>query len=554
MKPVHEMRSVVSVVVTALFVVGVEASPQKTRHSTVELVSEHESVPADGGTVTFGFYLRPDPTWHAYWKNPGDAGKEPSLKWSLPDEFGVGELEFPTPHVVPFDELITYGYDEPVFLLTDISVPAGLDRDTEIDVGLSASWVVCDDLLCVPERVQLSTTLPVGNGKSDADAADQFEEARAKQPKSVEWPAVFTVADDSVQIQFAPDQSTDHYGDGYLFVESKKLVQYGRQDLSFTRTGIGISMTAAAWADREAQTRAVFSYTNEDDQRESVAFSISRSDNGLLPLPKTDAGGQTGFSVNNPQSFLAALVAAFVGGVILNLMPCVFPILSMKALSLVNLAQAERSHAQQSGLMYTLGILVAFAAIGVVLIAIRAGGTAVGWAFYLQSPLVNLSLALLMIAIGMNLMGVFEIGTRFMGVGQELASGDDRKASFFVGLLAVVVATPCTVPFMAPALGWSLTQSAFVAMPTILALGFGLAFPYLLISYVPANRSALPETRSLDGELSPDSCFPDDPNGDLVVLGSGPSTWRLRYGGGAACRCGDHFHAVGVWPQRHGDT
>ncbi len=187
-----------------------------------------------------------------------------------------------------------------------------------------------------------------------------------------------------------------------------------------------------------------------------------------------------------------ALLFAFVGGLILNLMPCVFPVLSIKALSLVAMPRDDRSLARQSGGLYTVGILVAFAVVGGALLGIRAAGQAAGWGFQLQNPVFNLVLGLLMLAIGLNLLGVFEIGMRIAGAGQTLTAGGERRAAFFTGLLAVVVATPCTAPFMAGALGYALVQPATVALAIFLALGAGLAAPYLLISFIPAIGRLLP--------------------------------------------------------------
>ena len=188
----------------------------------------------------------------------------------------------------------------------------------------------------------------------------------------------------------------------------------------------------------------------------------------------------------------SALLFAFVGGLILNLMPCVFPVLSIKALSLVEMPREDRRLARQSGALYTAGILVAFAVVGGALLGLRAAGHAAGWGFQLQNPAFNLVLGLLMLAIGLNLLGVFEVGARIAGTGQSLTAGGERKAAFFTGLLAVVVATPCTAPFMAGALGYALVQPAAVALAIFLALGFGLAAPYLLISLVPGFGRVLP--------------------------------------------------------------
>lgn len=476
-----------------IFTAALDAAPQKTRHSTVDLISEYSTLPANGGLIALGLYLEPDPNWHAYWINPGDAGKAPSVSWSLPDGFDAGEPQFPTPYVVPYGDLITYGYDEAMLLIVEVSIPPGLKFGSEYEIAAKVSWVVCDDQLCVPERSDLSLTLSVDDGRGNRDRLKQFARARSKIPQAVDWLAQFQITDEKVIVEVDTEESPDNYADAYLFIESKQLVRYETQNLELARNAIVFSMAAAPWADRVDRTRAILTYSDMDGASQSVALTVSKGDASSPLVSTTTPVSTTGFSLVSPQSIGAAIIAAFLGGIILNLMPCVFPILSIKALSLVNMSQAERDLARQSGIMYVAGILVAFAIIGIFLLSVRAAGNVVGWGFQLQSPVVNVGLALLMVAIGLNLLGVYEFGTRLMGAGQGLTVGHERRSSFFVGLLAVVVATPCTTPFMAPALGWALTQSAAIAMLAILALGLGLAFPYALVSFVPAFGRIMPK-------------------------------------------------------------
>ena len=485
------------------------ALPTKTAHSTVDLISEQVYLPPDGGEIALGLYLSPDPGWHAYWLNPGDAGKEPRVRWTLPDGFEASEFIFPVPHVIPFEDLNTYAYEEPILLETLITVPAGLREGTTYQIEGSASWVVCDDKLCVPERTKVSLSLTVEDNAELSDYAEMFLDARSKVAESVAWPAAFELKEDSVEFRIVPDsthsifQNNQELKPKYLFIEEKKLVEYGSQTTS-GGAATGITMAAHRLAERTESTRAILTYTNDDDEEFAFQVEIHKGDiNAVMqevPPAGTAAtdigspfmGDSGGFSLNNPTSFLAAIIAAFVGGLILNAMPCVFPVLSMKAMSLVNMSTADRSHARQSGIMYTVGILVAFVVIAIVLLGIRATGEAVRWGFYLQLPIVNALFGLVMVAIGLNMLGVFEFGTKLMGVGQSLTVGSERKAAFFTGLLAVVVATPCSLLFMAPALGWAFTQPAIVALMTVMFLGLGLAFPYALLSFVPVVAKILP--------------------------------------------------------------
>jgi len=491
---------VLAIASVAATVALTHADPQRTQYSTVELIAEQASLPADGGTVTLGLHLEPDPTWHAYWTNPGDAGKEASVRWTLPEGFEAGPLQYPTPHVIPFDVFNTYGFDEAILLLVDVTVPP-LEAGSDVEIRGKASWVVCDDELCVPERADVGLTLVVGDGGVDADNASRFDAGRAKLPTAVDWPARFEVVEDRVNIGVAlPHAALEPY----LFVETKRLVRYDEQTSAETASGLRFAMAAGTKADRTESSRAILSYKDAEGDPASVLLEITRAEGSLaeaMAAAGSPAGGGTAGTVGTDAAGTAgiglatAILFGLLGGVILNLMPCVFPILSMKALSLVELSGADRGTARSSGIFYTLGILLAFAAIATVLIVLREAGSAVGWGFQMQTPLVNLGLGLLMVAIGLNLAGVYEFGTRLMGVGQSLTtdptSGEARKA-FFTGLLAVVVATPCVAPFMAGALGYALAQPAAVAMAVFLALGLGLALPYLLLSFAPGLGRVLP--------------------------------------------------------------
>ncbi len=467
-------------------------APVTTTYSTVELIAEQASLPAGGGTVSAGFHIEPNPGWHTYWSNPGDAGLEPRMRWELQEGFEAAPFEFPAPHVLPFFDLVTYAYEEPLLLISDITVPAGLTPGESVQLSGRASWVVCDDELCVPENATLTLTLPVGDGGPDAAQTGRFAEARARFPETVDWPAQFERLDDTVRIAIETPDAAAEARDPYLFVAERNLVEYGRQSISFTPRGAVVSMDAARRMTDATEFDALLTFTDDDGAFRAFSFNVQEGggvaagllgEGGLVPAARSYSG----------LSFGLALLFAFIGGMVLNLMPCVFPILSMKALSLVQMSHGDRRAASQSGWLYTAGILLAFALIGGALVALREAGQAVGWGFQLQSPLVNLSLGLLMLGIALNLFGVFEIGTRIVGVGQTLTAGGERRAAFFTGLLAVVVATPCTAPFMAGALGYALVQPAAAALSIFLALGFGLAFPYLLLSQVPAAGRALPK-------------------------------------------------------------
>ena len=458
------------------------AAPVSTRYSTVELIAEQSTLPSAGGTVTLGLYIRPNPTWHAYWTNPGDAGQAPSIEWTMPEGFAASEFEFPAPHVLPFGDLNTYGYDGEILLLTEISVPAGLSAGDEISLGGRARWVVCDDKVCVPDRAVVSLKLSVGEAIPNPEMAPRFAEARGLIPTQVEWPGEFSIGGSEVSIEIAPADAREGFDDAYLFIESTDLVGYARQSYGMTSAGLTFKMDAVEGRDTPDRTNVILAYTAADGSHKAVSLDLVQA--VAAPVSGSSPGGL---------SFIQAVIFAFLGGIILNLMPCVFPILSMKAMSLVKMARENQRATRESGVLYTVGILVAFTAIAVVMLTFRSAGESVGWGFQMQNPLIVVGIGLLMVAVGVNLLGAFEFGTRIMGTGQGLVSGGERREAFFTGLLAVVVATPCMAPFMASALGYALTQPAAISVAVFLALGFGLAFPYLLVSFVPAFGRIMPK-------------------------------------------------------------
>ena len=490
------------------------AAQRETSYSTVELVAEATSLPAAGGTVALALDLRPKPGWHAYWRNPGDAGKAPAIRWNLPDGFEAGALRFPPPKVIPFGEFVTYGFEGAVLLLVDVAAPAGLAVGSQVELGGQASWVVCDDELCVPESAAVSLTLPVGVGGASVHA-ERFAAARAALPRPVDWPARFYLANGRVEIELTPPDIDDLVAP-YLFVASKRLVRYDEQIDARQGGRLRLSMPAHGRAEQTSRTVAVLSYRNAEGEAKNVLLQVPRDDAAApgfqQPVPSTAERGEMPLAVAAATDWLAIAQAVFfglLGGIILNLMPCVFPILSMKALSLAHLSGAQRGTARASALFYTGGILVAFAAIALAIIALREAGEVVGWGFQLQSPLVNAGLGLVMVAIGLNLAGTFEIGTRLMGLGASAAGpGAENRTAFLTGLLAVIVATPCSAPFMAGALGFALAQPAAVALAVFMALGLGLALPYLLLGFAPALAGLLPKPGAWMANLRQILAFP----------------------------------------------
>ena len=395
----------------------------------------------------------------------------------MPEGAEAGKLKFPTPHLIPFGELNTYGYEEPILVTSHIRLAEPIQKGQNYDFQADVSWVVCDDKTCVPESASVTLQL---RGSSEGQINPNFEKFQHSFAKPALWRTEFNIQSGQLTVVIEPEEELGALSQPYLFIENKGLARYGYQHFSFTPAGLTFVMDAGS-AEVVDIARMILSY-QQNGEAHAVELQAKRVNEFA------SSAATAGFV-----EVVLGIAAAFVGGLILNLMPCVFPILSMKALSLVHASHSNQSTARQSAWFYTLGIVLSFIAIALALIVMREAGQSLGWGFQMQSPWVNLGLSLLMLTIALNLFGLFEIGTQMAGVGQSLVKGGERRTSFFTGLLAVVVATPCTAPFMASALAFALAQPAYIAVMIFIGLGLGLAFPYLLLSYIPNLGRFLPK-------------------------------------------------------------
>ncbi len=441
---------------------ALESTPFTSERDTATLVSEADSF-APGKTLRLGLHLQLKPGWHTYWKNPGDAGAPPTI-----DITGAtaGPIVYPAPEKLIDGPFTSYAYTSDVLLPFTVTAKPGA---TTLSIDAAASWLVCAKI-CVPEDTKFHLDIPIGTGAAGAQAA-LFAAADAHTPRSSPFPTHVTPA-------------------GVLWVEAPKL---SLKKAEFYPSD-------AAVIDQDApQTLSV------TPDRMTLALKPMKAPltgiSGVLAL--SDTGGQTEFldvdakSLALPASmaapattgFLQAVLLAFAGGLILNLMPCVLPVLAIKALALARLSGTARGHVRMEAALYTLGVVVAFCAIGGITFGVRAAGGGVGWGVEFQSAIFTTTMAWLLLAIGLNLSGVFEIGASIQGTGQGLAS----RGSFFTGLLAVVVATPCTAPFMGAALAAALAMPPAIGMLIFVSLGLGLAAPYAALALFPATARLLPK-------------------------------------------------------------
>lgn len=439
------------------------------------------------------------PGWHTYWKNPGDSGTPPRIQWTLPEGFEISALEWPTPHKLPYGPLLNYGYENNAILLQKLKAPETIPSGP-LTLKADVEILVCQEE-CIPEYGQYSLTL---NGPESAseDNRAYFEAAQNKRPQPVTWDAVFAENDEGFfALNITPQE-------GVFELARADSLEFIPQDWGIIDNPAPPEITAQngqitllqARGDRPLNALSTVSgllaFDDAKGVRKAVSLSARPAKAGVPRIQTQQAPQSTTDTLTSAPvniTVIHALLFAFLGGIVLNLMPCVFPILSIKALSLVKIADKHPTLARLHGLSYTAGIIVSFLLIAGTLIALKSAGASIGWGFQLQSPLVVALLAYLLFIIGLNFMGFFEIGNIFGNVGQKLTQGKGLSTSFFTGTLATLVATPCTAPFMAAAIGFAFTQPALVNLSVFAALGFGLALPYLALSFLPILQHTLPK-------------------------------------------------------------
>lgn len=437
-----------------------------------ELFLEYDTVPA-GSQFDMVVRLTPEPGWHTYWMNPGDAGRATTTVFSGVDSMTVSPPRWPVPDSHREDVLVTYGYGEQHSLLYTAQLPPDFDGPEVIQAKVS--WLVCKDI-CIPGSATLSEVIAPGP-RGEPRNADIFSAARAHIPQAVsKQNGRFALVDGEMRFalpaEFAnPDE---------LFPDTQYLVNHAGKK-NWSADGLRVAWPLAF-----------------DGVEAPPALRVLAVKGDKATWVKLDAGevaavgeSQASAPVKAAMTVLRAVLLAFFGGMLLNLMPCVFPVLALKAMGLSrgeNLA--EKRH---EAWIYTAGVLTSFVGLAAVLLGLRATGAALGWGFQLQNPAVVAVLAIMLGFFGLAMAGWTQIGMGLMGMGQNLTQGKSPRAAFFTGVLAVVVASPCTAPFMGAALGFAVTQPAVIALAIFASLGLGLAAPILLIALVPALATRLPK-------------------------------------------------------------
>lgn len=477
------------------------AEPVRRDHATVELITERPAV-APGERFHVGLRIRHDPEWHTYWINPGDSGLPTRLDWRLPEGVTVGEIVWPAPRRFDLGGVVNFGFEGDLLLPVPVTVDPGVPPGTRLELGAKASWLICKDI-CIPGDAELAVAVDVVAPDAAPPAAasevtEAFVSAMAAVPKRLPASSArFAERGESIDIVVDGLREGIDPGALEIFPVAPQILASAPSPAVALESGaIGIRSPKNDYFVGLPERVDLVVVHGSGHAREAWAVEAIAGEVPEIAVGMRGARGEArdGASVADDGGFRALLLAvlfALAGGVILNLMPCVFPVLALKAMGLMHAAH-DRGLARRHGLFYLVGVLTSFLALGGLLVGLRAGGEALGWGFQLQVPWVVGGLALLMLAMGLSLSGLYEIGGRWMNLGSELAGGEGDRASFFTGVLAVLVASPCTAPFMGPALGYAATQPAGVALAVFGALGLGLALPIVLVSFQPSLARWLP--------------------------------------------------------------
>ncbi len=460
--------------------VWAQSAKAAAEHVSVELAVPEQQLPR-GASLTAGLHFTLDKGWHIYWVNAGDSGEPPRVRWTLPAGVTAAPFEYPAPRRLPLGPLMDFGYEGEVTFPVPVRVasdavlgPARLRADVD--------WLVCREV-CLPGKATVAVTRPVvaagAAAAIDAAAKAIVEKGIASLPKPLPAGGSARFASQGKDYVLAVEAGRSAEGASFFPLDPSVIANPARQAAAPLARGVRLTLVQdASGPARLARLNGVVVLAD------GAAYTVSAVP-GPIPAAVAETAGEGA-------GLARALLLAFAGGVILNLMPCVFPVLFIKGLSLLQSSRGERGVLRAHGWVYTLGILVSFWIVVGVLLAVRGAGHALGWGFQFQSPTFVALMALFLFFLALSLAGQFELGLRLTSAGGGLAQKQGYAGSFFTGVLAMVVATPCTAPLMGVAVGYALAHSAGVTFGVFTALGLGLAAPYLLLAYNPGWTRLLP--------------------------------------------------------------
>ena len=486
-----------------LFSATVAAMPVKTPHVEAELVALNQSF-QPGTTVQLALRLKIIDHWHTYWQNPGDSGLPTRLTWSLPGGFSAGAIEWPHPKKLPLGPLMNFGYEGEVLHLVGVQTPKTFAIGEPATLRAKADWLVCSDV-CIPESADLSISLKASASTPLPDPrwTAAFSKARDTLPSKLpDWAVSAKIVGGKLAIELAPPTgSSVSITEATFFPLREDLIaNAGTQVWSKKSSGFRllVPMADPVNATIKSVDGVLVASSGWGSAYAGRAIAIS------APLATSSGASPAAVSVGNgsiaPASdslgLFAALLFALAGGLLLNLMPCVFPVLGIKIMGFAQYAKSEPALLKKQGIAFLFGVLVSFWILAGILIGLRSAGESIGWGFQLQSPLFVTLLAMLFMLMALNLSGVFEMGLRVQSAAGNLVTPGKRSTlvdAFFSGVLATVVATPCTAPMMGAALGFTLSQPALLSILVFTAIGLGMALPVFTLSLFPQWLRFLPK-------------------------------------------------------------
>ncbi len=454
-------------------------------HTKAELIAEVSSV-QPGQTFWMAVKLKMDEHWHVYWRNVGDTGLETSVEWNLPEGFSAGEINWPYPEKIVEEDLVVFGYHGEQYLLIPVLVDKNVKTGQTVKLSATVSWLVCA-ATCVPGDTTVSIELPVKDTAPQAanEQVQVFAEARAHLPLGYsDWK--FTASSGSGQITIeahAPQWLKKAVAGAEFYPYQSDFVKYNVPE-KFEQQGKGFRLLVTLQADAQVPDTLRGILVSPDGWR---GAGSEKAVEIAVPF------GEAVSTSSGLSSIWLAILFSFLGGLILNLMPCVLPVLSIKIMGFIKQAHDEHIASWKHGVSFTVGVLVSFLALAGLLLILKAGGASLGWGFQLQSPGFIIIVSVFMFLFGLSMLGVYEIGTSMTTVGGKTQGISGLAGSFVSGITAVIVATPCTAPFMGSALGFALTQPVWASLTVFFFLGLGMAAPFLLLSSVPALLKYVPK-------------------------------------------------------------
>jgi len=465
------------------------SQPVDGGHARVELISER-SLAVPGETLWFGLFFEIDPNWHIYWRNPGDAGIPPEITWRESggvDAEQISAFEWPLPELLPVvpGQIMDYGYSDQVVLPFMVTLPEEIEGPLVFD-GV-ADYLICEDV-CIPESADIRLMLSIGSAQvPDAYGSDLIQAALSEVPPQFDGQATLSQAGANWVLSLAGTELAGQRGEARYFPYEHEIKHAADQPVSFGDDGLQLTLTPAKDGADLPESLGGLITVGE------TALAFSAAPGAVLPATNGVAGASAqGFAGGANLPVLMAF--ALIGGLILNLMPCVLPVLSIKAMGVVaSTANGHAGEARKHGLWYAAGVLVSFGALAAAILSVRAATGIAIWGFWLQNPILVTALILIIFLIGLWLLGMFELGTSVQSVGSDLAAKQGSAGAFFTGVLAAVVGAPCTGPFLGAALGAVMTQPAINVVLVLLTMGLGMALPFLALSFLPGLQKMIPK-------------------------------------------------------------